>query len=337
MKYEKKLLFLILPVLLCIFIFVGCQTTTGLVFSSAKWQNEEQLVYNVTSIEDGSNSNVPVIVGNGTYTSTIKETTFDGKEAFEVTTDFTFTGKYVAKEFTGNEFTDTITTKCVFFNHQFNYLPITSERIASITEIKMNSEGKYITSRLEYKTASESTFDYDNNSLTRIDSTLFGKNSETGAFDVPLKIVNGEKELEKQTNYTYKKPAENKAFFDNEQLFYGIRCLISPNLTGQAISLNTVFDSQITKLYLNKSKDEKEGVNKETGFVSVSIGGTSYSCSLYTLSGDKNVSGIPIKLYYEDEFGYKENDIAYKRNLLVKMIQGNLAFELSEMPAYEKL
>lgn len=330
---KKKLMFLVLPVLLCALIFVGCATTIGLVFSSPKWNDTEELVYNVSSIEDGSKSEIPIIVGNGTYTTSIKQISLNGRTAFELNTLFTFTGKYVSKDFNGNEFTDTITTKCVFYNHQLNYLPVSSERVAEITEIKMNEEGKYITSKLCYKTTSESTFNYDDSTLLRVDSTLNGKNAETGEYDVPLKLGN----IDKQDKFSYKKPAENKVFFDNEQLFYGIRSLISPSFTGQALSLNTVFDGQITKLYLNKSKDENEGINEETGLVPVTIKGNVYNCMLLTLSGSSETSGIPIKLYYEDEFGYKADDVAYKRNLLVKMIQGNLAFELTSYPAYEKV
>lgn len=332
---KKKLLLLIISIMLCLSVFVGCTMPQGIIFSSPKWLDNEELVYKVSTKEDGTKSETPIIVGTGTYTSKTSKVSHNGHDAFKLETVFSFTGKYVSKTFSGNTFTDTINTSCTFYNHNFNYLPITSTRTASITNLKIDNDNKYTTSKLEYKTTSNSTFKEEK--LVKIESTLFGKNNKTGLYDTPLTFSNDEKEIQKETNYTYENPAENKALFDNENLYYGIRSLLSPSFTGQSISLNTPFDGQITRLYLNKSTDENEGINKKTGLIPVKIDDKIYNSMLFTLSGGKNVSGIPIKLYFENEYGYKKDDVTYKRNVLVKIIQGNLIFELTTHPEYEKI
>ncbi len=277
----KKLLLSVLSLACAATVLTGCAAApTASIFGGSYFLSDyenlsvgtvnETTVYNVTFAKN-ENAKIAFAVDNGTYTTHVYTSEYNGTRCYRLDTELNIKGAYTIDDQPA-PIEDVITTTAYFLGLDNAFKPLYSERRVKAHSAAYNGE-KYELKYYEYEVSTT----YDDEKAT----VVFAPNTE---------VSTGKYSLE--AGETVYKDVFKKTYFDNETLLFAIRSFRLSNTFGTTFDSIDAISKTKRTLYIAAATNGNSASNEaqESLDVSFTNGGEKMS-KVDTLKFNLAVSG----------------------------------------------
>lgn len=264
---------------------------------------------------------------SGTYKTTLEVVLENGNHTgtYKVQNEFSFTGKYNKNGNLTDEFTDSYTSEATFKVSSGSFTTLSSSKTATFTHV-CDKDSKTKTSM---HTCSEdgvlNTVSYKittNYSNKKVSSSITVTKDDAGILSDVKKTFNGN--------------LNQKVYFDNDSLFYGIRSLIPNEQFSLTFNLIDPLESKVLKMQSNYVSKEDKKIKLSSGATIDGVATDELECNLIeTIIADTVNKGAPINLYYakDRKVNYllvNGNIVNVEYYMLAKVEHGDMIYTLKE-------